>query len=153
MAKNKGTSKAWSLDFHDLEGMMKRFEKANVNIKPATEKALKRTHKFVTENLDKHTTKQYFPKGGKYSEGDTKKSIYRDDAVRWIGSQAYIGVGYDVSKDITSIFLMYGTPRMPKVDEIYKDVWGAKTRTKIRDIQLTTFDDELFDELYRRKGV
>lgn len=150
---NKGTSKAWSLDFHDLEGMMKRYKKMEVDIKPATEKALKRTHAYVTENLDKHTSKQFFPAGGKYSEGDTKNSIVREDNVRWIGSQAYIGVGYNVAQDITSIYLMYGTPRMPKVQAIYNDVWGRKTRTKVRDIQLTTFDDELFDELYKRGKV
>ena len=142
MARNKGTSKAMSLDFHDLEEMMKRYEKIGADIKPAAEKALKKSHDYVTRKLKEHTTKPYMPAGGKYSRGDTEKSIVEDDKVYWIGgTQAFIGVGYDVSKELTSVFLMYGTPKMDPMKEIYQDVWGRNTRRLIREIQEETMWD------------
>ena len=149
MAKNKGTSKAMSLDFHDLEQMMKRYEKIGADIKPAAEKALKKSHAFVTRRLEEHTTDPFMPAKGKYSLGDTKKTIIKSDKVYWVGgTQGYVGVGFDVSKDITSIFLMYGTPKMDPNKEIYKDVFGKNTRRMIREIQ----EEVMWDCLNELKG-
>ena len=149
MAKNKGTSKAMSLDFHDLEQMMKRYEKIGADIKPAAEKALKKSHDFVTRRLEQHTTKPFMPAGGQYSQGDTQKSIVREDTVYWVGgTQGFVGVGYDVSKTLTSIFLMYGTPKINPVKEIYQDVWGKTTRRMIREIQ----EEVMWDCLNELRG-
>ena len=122
MAK-KGTSKLLGLDYHDMEQMQKRFEKIGADIKPAAEKALKKSHDFVTRRLEEHTTDSFMPSGGKYSKGETKESIVKEDKVYWIGSNAYIPVGYDITKSMNSIFLMYGTPRMDPNKEIYKDAY------------------------------
>lgn len=136
------------LDFHDMEQMQKRFEKIGADIKPAAEKALKKSHEFVTKKLEEHTKKEFMPAGGIYSEGDTKESIVHDDKVYWIGTNAYIPVGYDITKSINSIFLMYGTPRMNPAKELYKDVYGKNTRRQIREIQ----EETMFEVLETLKG-
>lgn len=148
MGVNKGTSKAWSLDFHEMEAMLKRFEKIGANVKPPIENALIKSHDFVTENLHKHMKKEYLPAHGRYSHGDTEKSIVEDKTVYWIGDKAYIGVGFDISKNKTSIFLMYGTPRMQPNKKIYEDVWGRKTRRQIREIQ----EEAMWDALDEIRG-
>lgn len=137
MAK-KGTSKALTLDFHDIDRMKKRFEKMGLNIKPAVNEALIKSHDYVTENLHKHMQKPFLPAHGIYSHGDTEKTIVEDKTVYWIGTEAYIGVGFDISKSMTSIYLMYGTQKMAPNEEIYKDVWGRSTRKKIRELQENT---------------
>lgn len=146
--KGKGTSKLLGLDFHDMEQMQKRFQKIGADIKPAAERALKKSHNFVTKRLEQHTTKPFMPAGGKFSEGETKKSIVHNDKVYWIGSNAYIPIGYDVSKTINSIFLMYGTPKMKPNKEMYKDIFGRDTRRMIREIQ----EETMFDVLEELKG-
>lgn len=149
MAKRKGVAKGIGLDFHDMEQMLKRYEKIGASIKPATEKALQKSHSYVTKQLHQHMQNPFLPAGGKYSTGDTEKSIVESDRVFWLGgSQAYIPVGFDLSKTHSSIFLMYGTPKMEPNKHIYEDVWGRKTRTHIREIQ----EETLWDELEKLKG-
>ena len=148
MSRNKGTSKAWALDFHDIDAMQKRFEKAGANFKPAVEKALKKSHGFVTRHLHEHINKNYMPAHGLYSKGDTEKSILDDETVYWVGDEAYVGVGFDISKSKTSIFLMYGTPRMQPIKQLYDDVWGKKTRRQIREIQ----EEAMWDTLDEIRG-
>lgn len=145
---NKGTSKAWELDFHEMEAMLKRFEKFGASTKIPIENALKKSHSFVTKNLHEHMKKEYLPAHGEYSHGDTEKSIVEDETVYWIGDKAYIGVGFDMSKSKTSIFLMYGTPRMKPNKKIYEDVWGRKTRRQIREIQ----EEAMWDALDEVRG-
>lgn len=145
---NKGTSKAWSLDFHEIEAMLKRFEKAGADIKSPIENALIKSHKFVTKNLHEHMADQYLPAHGRYSKGDTEKSIVEDETVYWVGDKAYIGVGFDIAKEKTSIYLMYGTPRMQPNRKIYEDVWGRKTRRQIREIQ----EEAMWDALDEVRG-
>lgn len=53
------------------------------------------------------------PAGGKYSTGGTMEKLNTDLTVNWDGNTASLKLGFDLTGDgLTSIFLMYGTPKM-----------------------------------------
>ena len=98
------------------------------------EGALRASKQYVNPLIEKSMAK--LPAGGKYSTGNTKKSIDRDMSVDWSGMTATIKVGFDFSKSgVTSIFLMYGTPKMKPVTGLKNAVYGSKTQKELATIQ------------------
>lgn len=131
MAKNK-----IGLQFDGLEDIINRLEKAGGNAQEAVEESLKASKEYVTDALKRDTTKSNYPARGKYSTGELAKSIDADLRVKWSGNTAEIDVGYDFKKGgLTSVFLMYGTPKHAKVQKLYNDVYGSATKKKLAEIQ------------------
>ena len=98
------------------------------------EGALRASKQYVNPLIESSMAK--LPAGGRYSSGNTKKSIDRDMSVDWSGMTATIKVGFDFSKSgVTSIFLMYGTPKMKPVAGLKNAVYGAKTQKELSTIQ------------------
>lgn len=107
-------------------------------MKKGVEEALIESKKHVNPLIEQAMAK--LPAGGKYSSGDTKKSIDKDMSVEWQGMTASVKVGFDFSKSgLTSIFLMYGTPRMKPVSGLKNAIYGTKTQKELATIQ----EDEL----------
>ena len=132
-----GMSKLQGIDFNQIELWQKRFEKAGVSWKPFIESGLEKSHSYITGNLEKHSQKSYYPAHGDFSSGGTNEAIHRDSKVIWLNdSFATIRVGFDHSKTMAPLMLMYGTPKMRAVTEIYDDIFGRKTRTETRRLQL-----------------
>ena len=78
-------------------------------MKKGVEEALIESKKHVNPLIEKAMGK--LPAGGRYSTGDTKKSIDNENKVEWSGMTGEIKIGFDFSKSgLKSIFLMYGTP-------------------------------------------
>ena len=103
-------------------------------MKRGVEDALKASKKHVTPLIEQAMTK--LPAGGRYSTGNTKESIDDSMDVIWEGTTASIKVGFDFKKSgVTSVFLMYGTPKMPPVNGLKAAVYGAKTKKEIAAIQ------------------
>lgn len=131
MARNK-----IGLQFSGLEEMIERLEAAEADIKTATEAALKASKQVVNQQLTRDTTNTNFPAGGKYATGALKKSIDKDFNVKWEGTTASLKIGYDFKKSgMASIFLMYGTPKMPKVQKLYDDIYGNRTKRQVAKVQ------------------
>lgn len=131
------------IDTKEIELLKKRLQEANRGIKPAVDKALKASKQYVTNLLEKDTVKPNFPHQGTYSTGNLKNSIDRNYNVQWQGTKAYIKVGYDFNKSgLTSILMIRGAPRkkpeMPKARKIKEDIYGARTKKKIIEIQEET---------------
>ena len=132
-----GMSKLQGIDFNQIELWQKRFEKAGVSWKPFIESGLEKSHSYLTGNLEKHSQKSYYPAHGKFSSGGTNEAIQRESKVSWLNDNfATISVGFDHSKTLAPLMLMYGTPKMRAVTEIYDDIFGRKTRTETRRLQL-----------------
>lgn len=132
-----GMSKKQGIDLDQIELWQKRFEKAGVSWKPFIESGLKKSHSHITGNLEKHSQKSFYPAHGDFSSGGTNEAIHRDSNVIWLNDTfATILVGFDHSKTLAPLFLMYGTPKMRAVTELYDDLFGRKTRTEIRHLQL-----------------
>jgi hypothetical protein len=98
--------------------------------------ALMDAKEYVNEKLDTAIASASLPAKGKYSSGNTKKSINRDNDVEWHGQTASIKVGFDFKKSgTTSIFLMYGTPKMKPAKGLKAAVYGSKTKKEVAEIQ------------------
>lgn len=131
MAKNK-----IGLQFTGIDEMIEHLEAAEADIKRATEAALKASKQIVNEGLNRDTNNGNFPAGGKYATGALKQSIDKNFNVKWEGMTASVDVGYNFKKSgSTSIFLMYGTPKTPKVQSLYDDIYGNRTKRKIAKAQ------------------
>ena len=132
------------LKFDGLEEMIANLEKVQGDLKATTEKALKASKQRVNEELRKVTAPANYPAHGKYSTGKTAQSIDTDMSVTWEGTTASIKVGYDMQiSGMTSIFLMYGTPRhkppMKAVRKMYNAIYGAKMKKEVAEIQREVF--------------
>lgn len=103
-------------------------------MKKGVEEALKESKKHVNPLIEKSMGK--LPAGGRYSTGDTKKSIDNENKVEWSGMTGEIKIGFDFSKSgLKSIFLMYGTPKMKPVTGLKSAIYGNKTQKEIAEIQ------------------
>lgn len=103
-------------------------------MKRGTEAALKASKQYVNPLIEQAMNS--LPAGGRYSTGATKKSIDKDMAVEWNGMTASIKVGFNFKESgLTSIFLMYGTPKHDPVTGLYEAIYGNKTQREIGNIQ------------------
>lgn len=132
------------LKFEGLEEMIANLEKVQGDLKATTEKALKASKQRVNEELRKVTVPANYPAHGKYSTGKTAQSIDTDMSVTWEGTTASIKVGYDMQiSGMTSIFLMYGTPRhkppMKAVRKMYNAIYGVRMKKEVAEIQREVF--------------
>lgn len=110
--------------------------------KKCVEKALGESKAYVNPQIEKAMSR--LPAGGKYSTGATAGSLDTDLSVRWAGLVGEIKVGFDFDKSgLTSIFLMYGTPRMRPVTGLKSAIYGTKTKKEIGEIQMDAINAEI----------
>lgn len=131
MARNK-----IGLQFSGWEDYVAKLDKLGGTqvMKKGVEEALIESKKHVNPLIEQSMAK--LPAGGRYSTGNTKQSIDDEMSVEWEGMTGTIKVGFDFSKSgVTSIFLMYGTPRMQPVSGLKNAIYGAKTKKEIAEIQ------------------
>lgn len=133
MAKNK-----IGLQFTGWKEMLAGIGRASdeAGLKQAVEAGLKATKEYVNKNADAAMQKGNMPARGKYWQGKTKKSLDRNYNVEWSGYTGEMKVGFNLEDSgLTSIFLMYGTPRIAPVPGLYDAFYGKKTKTEIKKIQ------------------
>lgn len=131
MARNK-----IGLQFEGWEDTLAKLDELGGTqlMKRATESALIESKQHVKPKIEQAMSS--LPAGGRYSTGETKKSIDTDMSVDWQGLTASIKVGFDFKESgLTSIFLMYGTPRMSPVKGLKAAIYGAKIKKEIAQIQ------------------
>ena len=127
-----------SLQAKGFEEYMAKLDELGGNdaMKRGVDSALKASKAYVNPLIESAMAKSNLPAGGKYSKGDTKQSIDKDMTVEWGGFEGEIKVGFDLQgSGLTSIFLMYGTPRMSPVAGLEDAVYGGKTQRQIAKIQ------------------
>lgn len=136
------------LNVDGLEDMIERLENVNGNLKNAVTDALSKSKELVTNKLLQDTNNGNFPAHGKYSTGKLKHSIDTNNSVKWDGMKASIKVGYNIKNGgLVSIFMMYGTPRYMKVQKLYNDVYGAKTKREVKQIQTEAINREIQERM------
>lgn len=105
-------------------------------MKRGVESALKASKEYVTPKIKQAMAKSNLPASGRFSIGRAEDSIDTDMSVEWQGMSASVKVGFDFKESgMTSIFLMYGTPKMPPVAGLKNAIYGAKTQKEIANIQ------------------
>ena len=108
----------------------------NAAMKRGVESALKTSKQYVNPQINKAMSTGNLPAKGKYSTGETKESIDTNMNVEWDGFLARIKIGFDFNESgITSVMLMYGTPKMPPVKGLKSSIYGAKTKREIANLQ------------------
>ena len=81
-------------------------------VKRAVQGGMLATKKQVNAEVTTAMQSGNLPAGGKYSTGDTMGHLNEEMNVDWEGNMARLKVGFNMEGGgITSIFLMYGTPR------------------------------------------
>lgn len=131
-------------EFDGFEDVIKRLTNLEGDVKATAEKALKECHRQVTndalQSIKPHK-----------DTGVTEKSLYTDGEVKWAGTQASVPVGFSIRKGgIASIMLMYGTPKIPKDQNLYNALSpkSKKLENKVKQIQ----EDIFYEEIRRLNG-
>lgn len=138
MGKNRIT-----IDFKGFEEYAAKLDELGGSnaLRQGVEAGLKASKQLVNKQLKQAIKKSNLPKSGTYSTGRTEKSISKDFSVVWEGDTAVIKIGFEFSKSgLTSIMLMYGTPKMPKVAGLWEAVYGNSTKNKMRQMQQEALD-------------
>ena len=126
-----------TVDFSSLSDWINELEEKGKDLKKFTEKALVKSHEYITPKLIQDMKKHN-------QTGDTEKSIEKSAKVEWVGETASVDVGFRISKGgLPSIFLMYGTPRQKKDTKLYNALYGTKTKKQLIEIQKDIILDEL----------
>lgn len=129
MAKKKNSLKG----FEDLLG---KLDAIDGDIKGTTEKCLKESAKIINSNA-----KQAMQRHNR--TGRTLESLRENMPVTWSGTEAEIKVGFDVRQGLASIFLMYGTPKIPKDTKLYNAIYGSKTKKEVAKVQEDIINDAI----------
>lgn len=120
------------LDISGFNELAKRYEALGGDVKAITQKALERAGAKIEKDTIDAVQKKNLPQKGKYSQGNTERSIVRNSRVTWSGTQAEINVGFDYSKPGAGGFLITGTPKMQPDRELHK---MYKQKAYMRSVQ------------------
>jgi len=105
-------------------------------MKRGVESALIASKAYVTPLMESAMAASNLPAAGEYATGITKDSLDKEMKVYYDGVTAFVKVGFDFTKSgLTSIFLMYGTPKHDPVAGLKNAIYGAKTQKQIGEIQ------------------
>lgn len=105
-------------------------------LKRATDAGMAQAKLEINKQISAAMQPGNLPAGGKYSTGDTRESINRSMDAKWDGNIATLPVGFDMDKSgITSILLMYGTPKMKPAAGLYDAIYGKSAQSKARKAQ------------------
>lgn len=128
------------LEFAGFDEILKKLNKLDADTKAITTEALQKSFDIVTQKAEKAVAKENLPAGGKYSSGQTARSLIKDLNITWSGTEASAPVGFNIKKGgLPSIFMMYGTPRYMKVQAVYDAFYGEQTEGEVLAAQQEVF--------------
>lgn len=128
------------LTFKGFEELASKLDGLQGDLKKVTEDSLKASHKVVTGRLKKAIRKNNLPQKGKYSTGLTEKNLRTEADVEWKGTVARVKIGFNLEHSLTSIFLMYGTPRYDPVPGMKSAIYGKASIKEREELQKEIFD-------------
>lgn len=129
-----------SLEFAGFAEFRNKLNKLGADTKAITEEALKETHKIVTAKAESAMAAGNLPAGGDYSIGRTVDSLLKTPEISWRGTEGSVKVGFNIKTGgLASVFLMYGTPRMSKVQVLYDAFFGDQTIGEVSNAQKEIF--------------
>ena len=118
------------LDLKGFNELITKLDGLGGDIKKATQDALEKAGQKIGEDTATAVQRSNLPAGGKFSQGETAKTVVENPKVEWSGDTASIGVGFDFSKRGAGGFLIkgyyqnfHGTPRhmapQPQLNAMY----------------------------------
>lgn len=126
--------KAWFDNTALIEYGEKLDEMGGDVLKNAVTESMQQSKAAINTEIEKVIAKPNLPAGGKYSTGDTLRSLDKNINVEWDGNVAALPLGFDFSKPggLTSALLMRGTPNYGPVPGLYETVKGSKAQSIAR---------------------
>lgn len=112
---------------------IKKMESLEADVKPIIEDALVQAGETIGDDTADAVQKKYLPAKGKYSNGDTERSIIRTPKVEWRATTAEMGVGFDYSKPGAGGYLINGSPRRPPDAKLKSMYTGKRYMKKINE--------------------
>lgn len=109
-----------------FEEMITRLDEVEGNVKGFVTETLETVGEDVGVYTKEAVAKSKLPAQGKYSKGDTERSVIMNPTVEWQGMVASINVGFDYTKEGAGGLLISGTPRMRPVQELVS-IYKRKT--------------------------
>lgn len=100
------------IDWSQFADYAERINGLGGELNPIFTTVMEAEAKKVQADTKKAVAKANLPAQGKYSRGNTEKSIDMSPKVEWSGTVASIGLGFDKSKQGAGGFLITGTPKM-----------------------------------------
>lgn len=139
------------LQIPNFDALAKQLTDLGGDVKKASEDALKETHRIVTDKLLQVMVPSNMPsknKPGQYWTGRTRDSIVMTPTITWDGTKASVDVGFDIDNSgLTSIFLMYGTPKMAPVPGLYDAIYGKTVQAEIVEAQREIVHNAIIDAM------
>ena len=138
--------KTMRLDTSGFEHFLIELDELGGNVKSAAEYALKHAAVMVQNQTVIALADKNLPAGGKYSTGETLKSVIHFPKVEWDGDVASVPVGFDFDKPGAGGFLIggrreiAGTPRMAPNRELRSIYKGQRF---MRGVQKQMWNDVL----------
>ena len=133
-----------SLEFAGFDSVMRKLNQLNADIQPIANEALTKTFDIITDKAKKAAVKPNYPAKGKYSTGDTAESLVTNPRIKWDKTVGSVQVGFDIKRGgLASIFMMYGTPRYMKVQELYDAFFSEQTKGEVLAAQKEIFYNAL----------
>lgn len=113
------------LDMRGFEELITKLDGLGGDVKSVVTDALEQSAETIEWDTMDAVKKSNLPAKGKYSKGDTEKSIVKNAKVKWEGMTAVVGVGFDYDKPGAGGLLITGTPKM-KPDNALKKIYKSK---------------------------
>lgn len=137
-----------SIMFDGFSELARMVDQVNPSaLKPAVDKALTETGKYV-QNQVNQATLPYAHGGLKgYATGEMFQALKKDNPVIWKTPYiAEVSVGFNLNEKggFHSIFVMYGTPRMAKDQKLYNSIKGIRTKKEVENIQKEILNTEFY---------
>lgn len=135
------------LDTKGFEDLVARFEKLGGDAHGIVSQALERAGDKIEKDTIAAVQRKNLPQKGKYSKGNTERSIVRNSKVTWSGTMAEIGVGFDYSKPGAGGYLITGTPRMQPDRELHKMYKQKAYMRQIQNDMMETVSERITQEM------
>lgn len=145
MAKKKKKTKL-TVDFSNFADYLERLDNLGgiTAMKKGINAGLKASKNHVNEQLRIAVSNNKLPRKGKYSTGKVAASIDETVNASWKGLTASIPIGFDLKKSgLTSIFLMYGTPRMKPAKGMKAAIYGTKAKKQHKEIVAAALENAI----------
>lgn len=117
-------------------GLLEKLDELSGDVGAAIEESLEESSKIVQKNVETAMQKHN-------RTGETEKQILKNEKVEKNGVVYTIRVGFNLPEGLTSLFLMYGTPRSKPDRKLYNAIYGTKTKKEIREKQTEVISEAI----------
>ena len=142
-----GRNKGLSIDFSCFEEFAEELDGLGADLKGIFTDIMEQEGETVAEDTKEAVAKSNLPASGKYSTGDTQKTIVMQPKVEWSGNLGEMGLGFDKTQPGAGGFLITGTPKMKpdyELEKIYaRKTYANKMQKDIMEYLQAEIDDRI----------